>query len=51
MYQKTNDSKKAAHFQKALRSKSKNPVLGNAEPVSGVKPKRGWYVYFSYFSR
>ena len=34
-------------FLEKLRSKNKNPVLGSAIPVLGVKPKRG--SYFSNF--
>jgi len=29
--------------------KTNPPVLGNAIPVLGVKPKRGWYVFRSFF--
>jgi len=32
-----------------LHSKNKNPVLGNAIPVLGVKPKRGLYVFWLFF--
>jgi len=30
-------------------SKNKTPVLGNAAPVLGMKPKRGWYVFWLFF--
>jgi len=33
----------------ALRSKNKTPVLGNAIPILGVKPKRGCYVFWLFF--
>ena len=29
--------------------KIKHPVLGYAIPVSGAKPKRGWYVFWQFF--
>jgi len=33
----------------AYYSKNKSPVSGNAIPVLGVKPKRGWYVFWLFF--
>ena len=32
-----------------IHRKHKTPVLGNAIPVLGVKPKRGWYVLRWFF--
>jgi len=38
------------HFELSRRFQQKqNPVLRNAIPVFGVKPKRGWYVFGSFF--
>jgi len=32
-----------------LTVKKQNPVVVNAVPILGVKPKRGWYVYWLFF--
>ena len=32
-----------------FHSKNNNPVLENAIPVLGVKPRRGWYVFLLFF--
>jgi len=38
-------------FTGRAHSKTKTPVFGNATPVLGMKPTRGWYVFFLFEDR
>jgi len=39
----------AAFSRRQVHLKNNAPVLGNAIPVLGVKPKWGWYVFWLFF--